>query len=139
MYFDDPTTGVLTPYGFSKSSAEDRLQLIGKQKNRQYAWLLVEAYEEFEDYIEHIYAYIGKREVNDWYLDDFGKIRLADLSHKDFAWYLDAVRRKYHGASKRILNRLRTLYPELEIVEKTNALQVNLRVAIELTRQLQKN
>ena len=47
MYFYDAMTGTAMPYGHSDLSAEDKLRLIATQKNRQYYWLLVEAYEEF--------------------------------------------------------------------------------------------
>lgn len=86
-YFYDAMTGTAIPYGHSELSAEDKLRLIATQKNRQYCWALVEAYEEFENYIERIYAYIGKRNANDWVLEDFGNIRLPDLSEKDFQWH----------------------------------------------------
>ena len=92
MYFYDAMTGTAMPYGHSELSAEDKLRLIATQKNRQYCWLLVEAYEEFEDYIERIYAYIGKRNADDWVLEDFGNIRLPDLRQKSFQWHLEAVK-----------------------------------------------
>lgn len=46
MSFRDPETGILTPYGFDESCVEDRLRQFIRQKNRQYGWLLVEAYQQ---------------------------------------------------------------------------------------------
>ena len=136
MYFYDAMTGTATPYGHSELSAEDKLRLIATQKNRQYCWLLVEAYEEFEDYIERIYAYIGKRNADDWVLEDFGNIRLPDLREKDYQWHLETVKRKYSQNPRRLLNKLRNLYPNLRCVEQHNALDTNLQVAIELIANL---
>ena len=136
MYFYDAMTGTAVAYGHSELSAEDKLRLIETQKNRQYCWLLVEAYEEFEDYIERIYAYIGKRNADDWVLEDFGNIRLPDLREKDFQWHLETVKKKYSQNPKRLLNKLRSLYPNLRCVEEHNALGANLRVSVELIANL---
>ena len=136
MYFYDAMTGTAVPFGHSELSAETKLRLIKTQKNRQYCWLLVEAYEEFEDYIERIYAYIGKRNPDDWVLEDFGNIKRSELRDKDFQWHLQTVKRKYSQNPKRLLNKLRNMYPNLRCVEENNSLNTNLQVAIELIANL---
>ena len=136
MHFYDAQTGEAVVYSGRKVSAEDRVKMVGERKNREYCWLLVEAYEEFEDYIERVYAFIGKREAEAWPLGDFGNVRLSELKCKDFDWYLETVKRRHRGRPKEILNRLRALYPDLETVERANELGVNLRIALELIESL---
>ena len=135
MHFYDAQTGEAVVYSGRKVSAEDRVKMVGERKNREYCWLLVEAYEEFEDYIERVYAFIGKREAEAWPLGDFGNVRLSELKCKDFDWYLETVKRP-HRRPKEILNRLRAVYPDLETVERANKLGVNLRIALELIESL---
>ena len=136
MYFCDPQTGKPVEYGGRNLSAEDRVRLVGERKNREYCWLLVEAYEEFEDYIERIYAFLGKRDAEAWPLADFGNVRLSELESKDFGWYLETVKWRHGRRPKEILNRLRVVYPDLKTVERANKLGVNLRVALELIESL---
>lgn len=136
MLFYEAQTGEAAVYGGRKLSAEDRVRMVGERKNREYCWLLVEAYEEFEDYLERVYAFLGKQNPEAWPLADFGNVRLSELEAKDFAWHLETVKRKHRQRPKEILKRLRALYPDLEVVERTNQLGVNLRVALELIESL---
>lgn len=131
MYFHDARTGKYTKYGSRKSSIEDRIKLAIFQKNKQYCWLLAEAYEEFEDFIESAYAYIGYKNNKVWLLNDFGKITFSELEDKDYDWYLEQSK-KISG----ILSRLRNLYPDFVNIEANNKLNLNLKVAIELIENL---
>ena len=135
MYFYDPHTGTARNYGFRKSSVEDRATQVVLQKNKQYCWLLAEAYEEFEDYLESTYAYIGISDNASWLMSDFGNISISELSEKDYEWYLDRAKNK-RDVPQSILTRLRFLYPNLVHIETNNKLNVNLKVAIELIAQL---
>lgn len=135
MYFYDPQTGTATPYGYRKSSVEERAFQVILQKNKQYCWLLTEAYEEFEDYLESIYAYVGKADNASWLMSDFGNISLSDLPEKQYDWYLDRAKSK-RNIPQSILTRLRSLYPSLVDIETNNKLNVNLKVAIELIANL---
>lgn len=136
MYFQDLTSGALIRYGFVKSNAEHKRDRIAEQKNRQYGWLLVEAYEEFEDFLERIYAHIGQADRNAWHLEDFGRVKLSELDEKPYDWYLNTVRRKYKLNHRDILTRIRQLYPELKLAEENNIYNVHVRVAIELIESL---
>ena len=137
MAFYDPESGLYTRYGITESGAEDRMRQLVRQKNRQYGWLLVEAYEEFEDFLERTYAWLGKHDWQAWRLGEFGNVRHADLSRKPFTWYLEAVKRKFAQDPKAILARLRDLYPRLaQIEERTKPLNRNLRLQVELTANL---
>ena len=136
MLFQDLTSGDVVRYGHRQFTAEDEFNMISKHKNRQYCWLLVEAYEEFEDFLERIYAYIGKDNRNAWRLEDFGSAKLPDLDHKRFDWFLNAVRVKYRLNHRNLLKRLREIYPELSLVEEQNIYQLNLRFTIETIENL---
>lgn len=136
MYFQDLTSGSLVHYGFVKSNAEHTRDRVSEQKNKQYAWLLVEAYEEFEDFLERIYTHIGKADRNAWHLEDFGRVKLPELDDKPYDWYLNTVRRKYKLNQRDILTRIRQLYPELKSAEERNIYNVHIRVAIELIENL---
>ncbi|MCX6567138.1 MAG: hypothetical protein NTW38_12100 [Candidatus Aminicenantes bacterium] len=135
MYYIDPKTGSWEKYGFRESSLEDREKLVVFQKNKQYCWLLAEAYEEFEDYLEATYAHLGYKDISSWIMSDFGNISIADLVGKDYAWYLDRAKNK-RDTPQSILTRLRELYPQLVDLEIKNRLDVNLKLAIELIAHL---
>ena len=111
MLFQTLRMGNHIRYGFVKTDVEGQARRIAEHKNRQYGWLLVEAYEEFEDFLERIYAHIGKTDRNAWHLEDFGRAKLPELDEKPYDWYLKTVRRKYGQDPLDILTRLRQLYP----------------------------
>jgi hypothetical protein len=134
MYFSDARTGELKLYGFRQSFIDDRTKIAVFRQNKQYCWLLAEAYEEFEDFLESVYAYIGYKDNNDWLLSDFGKVSFSELVDKDYNWYLSKVKEK--DKIKHIISRFRVLHPELVEIEMNNKLNVNLRVAIELITNL---
>ena len=135
MYFYDLHTGAARPYGFRKSSVEDRARQVVLQKNKQYCWLLTEAYEEFEDFLESIYAYIGMNDNAAWLMSDFGNISISEISNKNYEWYLERAKNK-KDIPQSILTRLRLLYPSIVDIETNNKLNVNLKVAIELIAKL---
>lgn len=64
MWFRTLKTGKLIRGGFVKTDAEGLAKRTAEHKNRQYGWLLVEAYEEYGDFLERIYAHIGKTDQN---------------------------------------------------------------------------
>lgn len=129
MYFYDPRTGTARNYAFRERSLDDRTKQVYFQKNKQYCWLLTEAYEEFEDFLERIYAFIGFQDNNAWPMSDYGKSKISDLNEKPFDWYLiKAINKK--DIPQSILNHLRKNYPNLVAIETQNKLNVNLRVAI---------
>lgn len=135
MYFSDPHTGTARRFGFRKSSVKDRYKQVVFQKNKQYCWLLAEAYEEFEDFLEMIYAYIGLQDNSSWLMIDFGNISISDLPTKTYEWYLERAKKK-RDVPQSILTRLRLLHPKIVESETDNKLNVNLKVAIELIAKL---
>ncbi len=94
MSFRNAKTGDAIFYGFKELSIEDRYLHVLLHKNKQYQWLLAEAYEEFEDYIENAYAYYGSINNSFWPLRDYGNIFLSELKNKDFYWYVEQARKE---------------------------------------------
>ncbi|CAK2554421.1 conserved hypothetical protein [Vibrio crassostreae] len=122
-------------YGHKKISPKDKYISIFLHKNKQYQWLLSEAYEEFEDCIESLYAYAGFTNNNFWPLNDYGNITLSEIKNKDFNWFEEqAINKK--GAPTSIINKFRSSFFEIEKLEEKNELGVNLRLAITLVELL---
>lgn len=66
FHFRSPSTGEDLTHNAPALSLEDRLELNVLQKLKTYQWLLVEAYEAFEDYLERAYAYCGLAGIDIW-------------------------------------------------------------------------
>jgi len=137
MIFTDAITGEYQFYGRVVHDLDDIYKAALLRKNRQYQWLLVEAHEEFEDFLEYIYAYLGHNHDDLWPLSDYGNIKLPELSEKDFDWYLSKSRNK--KSPKEILNRLRSYFPNIKNIESTNKLNINLDLALSLIENLRHN
>jgi hypothetical protein len=135
MTFYDAKTGTIRFYGHRERSIEDRYLHALLHKNKQYQWLLAEAYEEFEDFLEKIYAYLGKLDNDFWPLNDFGSITLSELPSKDFEWHLKQAAKK-KDIPDSLLNRFRKKFPQLKSLENTNALKINIALAIALIEKL---
>ena len=135
MSFYDLKTGDNIFYGFKELSVGDRYLHVLLHKNKQYQWLLAEAYEEFEDFIENIYAFYGSINNSFWPLKDYGSISLSELNEKNYDWYLEQARKK-KDTPKSILNRFRKQFPELTKVEVNNKLDTNLSLVITLVEKL---
>lgn len=122
-------------YGHKKLSVKDKHLSVFLHKNKQYQWLLSEAYEEFEDCIERLYAYAGFTNNDFWPLKDYGSITLNEIKNKDFRWFEEqAINKKDAPAS--IINKFRVSFPNIKKVEEKNELGVNLKLAITLVEFL---
>lgn len=135
MYFHDVRNGEMQLFGQKICSVEDRTKNIILHKNRQYQWLLAEAYEAFEDYIKKAYAFAGYIDKDFWPLKDFGNISLTELYKKDFDWFLIQAESK-RDAPQSILNQFRLKFPSIVEIEKNNALKINLKLTVILIEQL---
>ena len=133
--FYSATDGKLKFYGNKEITIEEKYKFIVIHKNKQYQWLLAEAFEEFEDFIENIYAYIGFKDNHLWLLGDFGNITLDDLKIKDYAWFQEKSKNK-KNVPQSMLERLRLVFPKIANLDTNNQLDVNLKLAIVLTENL---
>jgi hypothetical protein len=134
MLFPNARTGEKKPYYFKKLDSEERHLLVLFHKNKQYKWLLAEAYEEFEDYLENIYAYYGSINDSFWPLEDYGNISLSELKDKNYTFYVERARKKKD--IHKILNRFKMQFPRLKDDELKNKLQVNLYFVVTFIAEL---
>lgn len=119
MFFNHPDTGFSTPYGFKEQTPEEKVEHIKIQLNKQYCWLLVEAYEEFEDFLEHVYARVGYLSPEAWPMTDFGGISIRDIKLKPLDWFINQSRSKKNG-SRGIVNQLNKEFPEIKELCENN-------------------
>ncbi|WP_202368174.1 hypothetical protein [Pseudomonas sp. MWU318] len=121
MIYHDLRNGRATTYGAKRLFLDDEIRSAHIHKNRHYQWVLAEAYEAFEDFLEHLYAGIGYVDIDFWPKSDFGNIDLSDLSTKDFSWFLTQVALKKNKPNS-ILSCFRNRFKELREIETKNHL-----------------
>ena len=111
-------------YHFRELTHEDMKQNIRHRKNRQYQWLIAEAYEKFEEFIENIYAYLGSPELDFWSLSDYGNITFHELKQCDYEWYLKQAKARKGGASGIFKN----IYKKFQITVCYNEIPLNILI-----------
>jgi hypothetical protein len=121
--------------GHRKNTIEDRIKSVILHKNKQYQWLLAEAYEVYEDFLQQVYAYIGYIDHSLWPLVDYGNITLKELENKDFQYFLAQSRNK-KDIPHSILSKLREYLPNYGKLEVKNKLDKNLKLMIILIEKL---
>ena len=131
MAFRSAKEGTAVFFGSKKITTEERKLAVILHKNKQYQWLLAEAYEEFEDFLENIYAYAGFKNHNFWPLRDYGNISLEDLKLKPLTWFEEQAKKKKDIPSS-IINKFRESFPKIADIEIKNGLEVNLRFVLVL-------
>jgi hypothetical protein len=135
MFYINPADGTHAFYGQKRSTIEDMIEATQLHKNKQYQWLLAEAYEEYEDFLELAYANIGFNNPEFWPLSDFGNISLTEINGKSWDWYLQQSRNK-KGIPESLLNYFRNKLPKFALLERENKLEKDLRLSIALISQL---
>ena len=98
MSFIDHRIGSRIFYSFKKLTIAERMTKVVLKKNREYQFLIMEAYEKFEDSIENIYAYLGENNINFWPLSEFGNKKYNEISSLDFAYYRERAEKRKGGA-----------------------------------------
>jgi hypothetical protein len=121
--------------GLHKSTVDDLIAALVRQTNRHHQWFLVEAYELFEDFLEHAYAYVGLHHPEFWPLRDFGGIRWDEAKSKSYPWYLTQARSKKDLPSS-IMRQFREVLPRVSLLEKANKLGLDLFVAVTLVAKM---
>ena len=87
----NPYTGKQEKIVPSKRSVKDLKLSLFRHKNKQYQWLLAEAYELFEDCLEMLYAYAGYKNTDLWPLQDFGAVKFSELDSKKYHITIQAL------------------------------------------------
>lgn len=127
--FFSPYSGIREFIGYRSIDIKEQADLHFIHKNKQYQWLLVDAYEAFEDFIESIYGCAGYITPSFWSANDFGDISIRDIPLQDLKWFhTQAIKKK--NAPKSILHKLRATLPELVNIELNNKTSTNYRLAV---------
>lgn len=99
--------------GFKDASYSDSLQILQLQHNRQYQWLLAEAYEAFENYLINLYAYSGYLDNDFWEEREFGKEVADGIRNQDLAWFIEQTRHNHKNLPAGILKQVNKKIPSL--------------------------
>ena len=113
----------------------DRLakDLINR-RNKHYLWLLVEAFEYFEDLVELMYAHIGHKEPSAWPSKETKDETPASLAIKPFEWFHQKSESNKRLSTK--LECIRQRFPALAAIEKSNYFGIDFRFTICLIEML---
>lgn len=127
--------GTMVHLGYTENSFEDLIRTVQLHNNKQYQWLLVEAYEVFEDYIDELYAYMGYRDNTFWMAKDFGNVSIDELVDKDLEWFKNRVKEK-QGTPESIYKQFRSKMGTLKLLEKNNPQNIDYDFLIVLISKL---
>lgn len=121
MIYHDLRTGHAKTYGAKRLFLDDQIRSAHIHKNRHYQWVLAEAYEGFEDFLENLYAGMGYVDYDFWPVSDYKNTHRSDLPTKDFDWFLSQVAIKKSKPNS-ILACFRNKFDELRKIETKNKL-----------------
>lgn len=104
-------------------------------KMKQYQWMLAEAYEAMEDFLEESYAAGAMLSDDLWWLSDYGDTSQKNVDKENFNWLLERVRRK-KGRPFSITDRLRESSESFRKIESKDATGADYRVALVIIEKL---
>ncbi|MCH1921570.1 hypothetical protein L9G15_19295 [Shewanella sp. A3A] len=133
MWFERADNREIVGYGRMRLSHKDIRSLLIKQRNRQYQWLLAEAYEAYEDFIEKVCAVVGARDATLW--NNKQKLKLENAI--GYQMIIDTIRKSTSEfSSMKLLKSLRNRFDQIKQLEKNNAFKSDLRFFLSLIEQL---
>jgi hypothetical protein len=135
FYFYNPYTGLATAYHAKKTSIDEAIELTYLHKNKQYQWLLAEAYEAYEDYLENMYACVGYSDPRLWPDKDLASLSPSKTQSLGLDWFFEKSRNKRGGAGA-ILCHFRRILPNLKTIERVNHIGVDLRLSISIVEKI---
>lgn len=135
FYFYSPYTGTATPYDAKKTSIDEAIELTFLHKNKQYQWLLTEAYEAYEDYLEAMYACAGFIDPSFWPVKDLESQDPSSVKSLGFQWFLEKSRNK-RGAPGTIMAHFRKDLPNFANIERNNLTGNDLRLAMSIIEKI---
>lgn len=124
MIYHDLKTGNATIYGARHSFLDDQIAAAHLHKNRHYQWVLVEAYEAFEDFLERVYAAMGYADNDFWPESDFITAQMSEVSVRDYEWFINQVKRKKNKPNSILVN-FRRSFKDLRNIELKNKCDVH--------------
>jgi hypothetical protein len=129
FYFYGARDGCAKLLAYKSSSIDEKIKMTVLHKNKQYQWILAEAYEIYEDFLQNIYAYIGFNNNELWPLSDFGTVTLKELKDKNFEYFQKQAQNK-KDIPHSILSKLRDILPNYTDIEIKNKLNKNIKLII---------
>ena len=129
----NPYTGSTLEIGNSAIDLEEKIRLCNTLKNKQYQWVITEAYELLEDYIEAIYVYIVCVRNDLWSSSDFGKVEDDEIGKREVYYRLLKAK---SNPSKKITKIFRNKIPGFKEIETNNKIGKNYRFNIKLIELL---
>ncbi|MEI6609356.1 MAG: hypothetical protein WCO53_06365 [Deltaproteobacteria bacterium] len=92
--------------GYKKAEEDELRAILIENLNNQHQWLLVEAFEAVETYLQDLYGVLGYLDRSLWRCSDFGDIVPSAISSNDLDWHKQQVRKIMKRNTKEIRNRL---------------------------------
>lgn len=135
FHYYRPSDGELRSLKTRQANLDQALADCRHHKRKQYQWLLAEAYEAFEDFLEESYAAAAMRKPAIWWMSDFGNVMPSDVDESDFQWLLGKARRKKDRPFS-ILDRFRACSERFSRLEEEDAAGVNYRIVFVLIEKL---
>jgi len=134
IYYEPSNGGLkcLTP---RTADVDQALAECRFHKIKQYQWILAEAYEGFEDFLEEAYAAAAMRKPSVWWMADYGNITPGEVDETDFEWLLDRARRKKDRPYS-ITERFRASSEDFKKFECGNERGANYRVGLVVIEKL---
>ncbi|HBV7029290.1 TPA: hypothetical protein MD441_002419 [Escherichia coli] len=129
----NPYTGSTFGIGYTRTDLSEKIKLCEVLKNKQYQWVITEAYELFEDYIKKIYAHTVSIHDHFWSPSEFKNVQIEQ--NGDMEAYYNAIKRN-NKAPKKILKVFRRKLPNFRDVEINNKIGKNYRFEITLIELL---
>lgn len=120
-----PFDGEFQYLGTEENNTDERIETSIYYHNKECQWLLVEAYESFEAYLNNLYAVVGYINNSFWNMSDFGSISINEINDKDLNWFHGQVILKPKKPDS-ILNQFRNKINKIKDFEKENKLQIDL-------------
>ncbi|MDR7270101.1 hypothetical protein J2X20_002759 [Pelomonas saccharophila] len=121
-------------YASSEPSYDELIFSLTVSHNRQYQWLLAEAFELFETFVLDAMACAGAKDPSVWDQQDLR--RMGAYAGQDAAWWVAQARALKHPPPTAVaLNRLRQL-PGVRQLEENNAHQVDFRLVLQMIERM---
>lgn len=135
MMYRSAIDGSWRYFGAKKMYVDDLIKGVYIHKNKQYQWLLAEAYEAYEDFVEDVYAWAGLHDKGLWPIADYTNLTLEDLQCLSFEQLRELAGRKKNRPHS-MLGAFRKRYTSFSVLEKANALGVDLRFFVHMVEKL---
>lgn len=130
FFYPNPQTGDQQLYSHKKTSIQETIDLTYLYKNRQYQWLLSEAFEAFEQFVKAVYVICGVEDADFWHSEHMRKNFPENPTHEDFA---EAA--KFLTVTK-ILNRVRVKVPSISQYETGHLVLGHLKFYLTLIEKI---